>query len=62
MSNIPIYIVWDFWTDEDKCYGIYEKDEKLYYSEEKKVEPKLLEQKPKEEINWFKKLFKRKEK
>ncbi len=62
MSNLAYYLVWDFWTDKENCYAIYEKqgEGKLYFSGVKKSEPKLLEQKKK--VNWFKKLLKRKDK
>ena len=62
MSNLAYYLVWDFWTDNENCYAIYEKqgEGKLYFSGVKKSEPKLLEQKKK--VNWFEKLLKRKDK
>ena len=62
MANSVHYKVWDFWSNTEGCYAIYEKqgEGKLYFSGVKKSEPKLLEQKKK--VNWFRKLLKRKDK
>ena len=62
MGNLIRYLVWDFWTDKVGCYAVYERKEdgKLFFSGVLKEEPKLIEQKKK--VNWFKKVFKRKEK
>ena len=67
MKKIPTYIIWDFWSDKDYCYAIYEKDTdgKLYFTGEvKKQEPKLLEKKLKKTkfMGFLKNLFKRKDK
>jgi hypothetical protein len=70
MNNIPTYLIWDFWSDVDTCYAIYEKDsdKKLYFSEapKKKLEElKLLEKKEmksKKFMKFIKKIFKRKDK
>ncbi len=66
MANSVHYKVWDFWSNTEGCYAIYEKQEegKLYYSEVLKEEPKLLEQQPekKKSKGFFKKIFKRKDK
>ena len=35
-----IYIVWDYWTDEDKVYAIYLKGDKMYFLEQKLKEDK----------------------
>jgi len=70
MGNVPVYVVWDFWSDKEGCYAIYEKEEekKLYFSEvtkEESEEIKLLEDKKlRKRLFWrfIKKLFKRKDK
>jgi len=67
MGNIPVYVVWDFWTDKDKCYAVYEKEAegKLYFTEAPKSKPKILElpiKKNKKFMGFIKKMFKRKDK
>ena len=65
MANLTRYLVWDFWTDKEMCYAIVEKEDKLYFSEVKKEEIKLLEDKKlRKRLFWrfIKKLFKRKDK
>jgi len=67
MDKVPVYVIWDFWTDKDKCYAVYEKETegKLYFTEAPKAKIKLLEQqtkKSKKFMGFIKKMFKRKDK
>ena len=67
MNTPNLYIIWDFWSDENTCYAIYEKEEKLYFSEASKEERDLLVKKIQESYIFkgfikrlLKKLLKRK--
>lgn len=67
MKDLAHYLVWDFWSDSEVCYAIYEikEEEKLYFSVVLTEEIKLLEDKKlRKRLFWrfIKKLFKRKDK
>ena len=58
-KNMAVFLLWDYWEENNTYYAVYETEDKLYFSE---VAASSLEYKKPKVFSkvWFQNLFKRK--